>query len=141
MKTSLEQPRNLIKQIEQNLQFPNIWSIPSVSIYPERRIKDWWIVSILKSEVYGMEPFGFHFVGRDLTMGGGAVSSKIINFDPEKLAGITSSGRIYQLEGLPGFDADAKYVLTNWVKLNRIEVAVATNDFLQQYGIKFEFSS
>lgn len=136
MKTSIEHSKELKKLVEQNVQFPNIWSIPSVSIFPERIIKDWWIVNIIKSEVYGMEPYGFHFVGRDLIMGGGAVSTKIVNFNPEKLAGKTNSGRVYQLEGPPGWDTDAQYVLTNWARLNRVEFAVATNEFMQQYEIK-----
>jgi hypothetical protein len=55
MKISEKDPADLVKLVEQNLQFPNIWSIPSVSTYPEKRIKDWWIVSIVKSEVYGMD--------------------------------------------------------------------------------------
>ena len=135
MKNATELSGDLINHLEQKLQFPNIWSIPSVSIFPERIIRDWWIVNITKSEAYGMEPYGFHFVGRDLIMGGGAVSTKIVDFNPENLIGRTYSGRIYQLEGPPGWDSDAQYVLTNWARLNRVEFAVATNEFMQQYGI------
>jgi len=49
----------------------------------------------------------------------GRVSSPIVTFDKENMRGITRSGRVYQLTEIgPGFNADADYVLGEWLHRN-----------------------
>ena len=130
-------PRNLRRITESGLHKPNIWAQPNVEEVPEQILDSWLIVKVVKAIAHE-EVFGFHLVGRDVNERNGAVSSKLINFDPRMMRGKTNSGRVYQLIGRPGTDADAAYVLSNWCQINQVEIMEATNEFLQSNGVALE---
>lgn len=81
-----------------------------------------------------------HFVGLSQQSRHERVSSPVQKFDPVSRCGVTRSGRIYRLEGIPGFAADAIYTWTEWKKLNRITVEKdVTNRLLEAiFGSSFE---
>lgn len=119
------------------LEYPNVWTAAPVSIVPEKWLNRWSIIKVLKVPAYH-EEFGFHFVGRNVEECNGAVSSKIEQFDPVTMTGVTRSGRLYRLLGLPGSDPDAEYVLSNWLRRCQAEAVDATDEFIKQYGIPRE---
>lgn len=116
---------------------PNIWSQPPVAIEPEKWLASWQIYKAISSK-YPMSNFGYHFVGFDVRVRHGAVSSKVEQFDPVKMQGITQSGRIYQLLGEPEVDPDAQYTLGGWSKQNQVVLQDATKEFIQHYQIDLE---
>lgn len=118
-------------------EHPNIWSAASVEVEPQKWLEAWQVFKVVKTNGFE-ECFGLHFAGRNGRDYDGAVSSKIEQFDPATMRGITRSGRVYQLVGLPGFCDDAQYVLNNWCRINQVEVENATDEFIEQYGISLE---
>jgi hypothetical protein len=62
-----------------------------------------------------------HFYGWNGENLEGRVSSKIEEFDSEKKVGLTRSGRHYHLSGESGQDQEAIYVMTRWLKVNRVK--------------------
>lgn len=51
----------------------------------------------------------------------GRVSTAIQEFDRQARTAITRSGRLYRLEGPPGVDPDAEYVLQGWLTYGRVK--------------------
>jgi hypothetical protein len=126
-----------IEEINRLIALPSIWSQPPVSAEPEKWVSDWQVFKVVSSK-FPIENFGFHFVGRDVRAWNGAVSSKILQFDPTKLRGVTRSGRIYSLVGMPGIDADAEYTFEGWCAGNQVVAENATEEFLQHYQVDLE---
>jgi hypothetical protein len=89
----------------------NIWSATPVDEVPELRLRDW---SVYECKGAGTR----HFVGYNMTECEGRVSSAIQQFDPATRRGVTESGRVYELVGQPGHDADADYVWQRWLTIN-----------------------
>jgi hypothetical protein len=116
---------------------PNIWGPTSVEIEPEKWLDSWQVFTVVKTKEFA-DRFGLHFAGRNCRELNGAVSSKLEKFDPVTMRGVTASGRVYQLVGLPGFCDDAQYVLDNWCRFNQIEIEITTNEFVEQYNISLE---
>jgi hypothetical protein len=116
---------------------PNVWPATSVGAEPTKWLRSWQIYKAVEAKIQP-EAFGYHFVGYDLRGGHGAVSSKIEQFDPVKMCGITRSGRVYQLVGMPGTDPDAEYTLNGWAAGNQVIVKDATDEFIQHYRIDLE---
>lgn len=116
---------------------PNIWGAAPVEIEPEKWLDAWQVFRVIKPNRFE-DRFGLHFSGRNCREFNGAVSSRIENFDPVTMRGITNSGRVYQLVGLPGFCSDAQYVLDNWCTFNQVKVENATEEFIQRYSISLE---
>ena len=56
-----------------------------------------------------------HLVGR---IDDGRVTSALVKIDLASATAITSSGRVYRLEGPTGFDGDADYVFAVWRRIN-----------------------
>lgn len=115
----------------------NVWAQPSVNVVPTKTLDSWAVVKVIEVNV-SPEQFGFHFVGRDVNEQNGAVSSKIVEFYPQQMQGKTQSGRVYQLDGRPGNDGDAEYVLRAWCRINQVVIVDATQEFLQSYGVPVE---
>ena len=89
----------------------SIWTIGSVEDEPECQLIRWQIF-----EVNGDRHFmGYNYAGME-----GRVSSKIITFDEKEMRGITRSGRVYELVDEPGFNHDADYVLSAWLRINEL---------------------
>lgn len=62
-----------------------------------------------------------HFVGFIAMNLQGRVSSRIVEFDANKMIGVTRSGRRYVLIGKPGNHPDADFLLSIWCKANKID--------------------
>ena len=122
-------------------EHPNIWPQQAVSAEPEKYLAAWSIAKVTRAAEDSSCKAGagtFHFVGDDLRHRNGAVSSAITRFNSITMCGVTESGRVYQLHGLPGYSGDADYVLRNWARGNKVEVEDATRAFIAQYGIDLD---
>jgi hypothetical protein len=116
---------------------PNIWSATTVESEPQKWLDNWQVYKAVKANIQP-ELFGYHFVGHDVRGCHGAVSSKIDRFDPVKMSGVTLSGRVYQLVGMPGVDQDAQYTLAGWIVRNELVMEDATEEFIRYYKIDSE---
>ncbi|MCV2355343.1 hypothetical protein LNV09_14410 [Paucibacter sp. B2R-40] len=90
-----------------------VWRTASVSEAPQIVLESW--------TVRQLENGDRHFVGWNCTHHEGRASSKIIQFDPVTLRGVTRSGRVYELRGKPGHDRDAEHVWSSWCRINGAE--------------------
>lgn len=134
MKPTKKMNKQLAELASGLLNKPNIWSANSVVAEPQKWLKNWQVYKVVKADIQ-QELFGFHFVGFDILGGHGAVSSKLEKFHPVNMCGVTASGRVYQLVGIPGFDDDAQYTLSGWSARNKVVVEDATLEFIEQYKI------
>lgn len=137
MKKAKKQAVNLELAVAAMANIPNIWSATSVGSEPTKWLRSWEIYKTVEAKIQP-DAFGYHFVGYDIRGGHGAVSSKIEQFDPVRMCGITRSGRVYQLVGMPGRDLDAEYTLNGWAAGNQVIVKDATDEFIQHYRIDLE---
>lgn len=83
----------------QFFNIPDIWSTKSVVDCPERTLRLWRFFEIQFPQKPNRTR---HFVGYSVHDRAGQVSSAIQQFDSKTMRGITESGRVYQLLGLPG---------------------------------------
>lgn len=90
-----------------------IWETRPVNEVPHIVLEDWAVLEL--------EGGDRHFAGYNITEGEGRASSKIVEFDPATLKGITSSGRVYQLQGRPGLRGDGLYVWNRWARINHVQ--------------------
>ncbi len=134
MKAAKKKSRKLAALVSTLSGIPNIWSASSVQSEPEKWLSSWQIYKTVEARIQP-ELFGYHFVGYDVRGGHGAVSSKIDKFDPVTMCGVTRSGRVYQLLGIPGVDQDAQYTLNGWIQINQLVMEDATEEFVQYYKI------
>lgn len=88
----------------------NIWPADSVEIEPEISLSNWRVMEI--------DAGTHHFVGRNVHEQSGRVSSEIVSFDPLTMTGKTRSGRLYHLQGEPGFDEQGQYVWSYWHRVH-----------------------
>lgn len=137
MKKDTEMDKILLETIISLEIQPSYWKAAPVEVEPQKWLEAWQVVKVVKSDGFE-DRFGLHFVGRNCREFNGAVSSKIEQFDPKTLRGITNSGRVYQLVGLPGYCDDAQYVLDCWCNANRVETTDATDEFVKRYSISLE---
>lgn len=137
MKKSTKKDIQLAELASMLSALPNIWSASSIKAEPQKWLEKWQIYKVVTAKIQP-EIFGYHFVGYDIQGGHGAVSSKVGQFDPVKMCGITHSGRTYQLVGMPGFDPDAQYTLNGWAAANQVTVSDATEEFIQHYKINLD---
>jgi hypothetical protein len=88
-----------------------VWNVEDVKGDPEIVLVRWRIMETDTGER--------HIVGArdDFT---GRVSTAITTFDPVRMVAKTESGRIYQLRGAPGYNADAEYVWEQWCLANDV---------------------
>lgn len=109
---SLEQKLGaIIADLEKH---PNVWWAVPVEAETQKWLEAWRVFKVVKTNGFE-DHFGLHFVGRNSIEINGAVSSKIESFDPLTMRSITSSGRIYQQVGQPGFCDDAHMYLATGV--------------------------
>lgn len=72
-----------------------------------------------------------HFVCYNLYGKEGRVSSRIVEFDSEKMVGIPRSGRAYRLKGSAGNGSyDGRYVWDYWCLRNEVTESNAMKDEL-----------
>lgn len=86
-----------------------VWMTTPVEKQPCLTLRSWGVIQ--------MPEGGRHFVGWCLENREGRVSSPIEEFDPKTLTGVTSTGRVYQLQGPPGLDGDGEYVRNRWLSI------------------------
>ncbi|HOY70275.1 MAG TPA: hypothetical protein PL131_10985 [Methylotenera sp.] len=89
--------------------------VASLTAQPNVQLTQWCIKESKNSE--GV--ISRHFIGYDCMCREGRVSSDIVEFNPLRLRGKTSSGRIYELCGPSSQNADANYVWAKWRLINR----------------------
>lgn len=94
-----------------------IWKTRSVEEIPNIKLISWSIFEVT-GEVNPEKTL--HFVGFNLTEGGGRTSSPIQEFDPVTGRGVTASGRVYELVGPPDEDPDGMYSFAAFLTINRI---------------------
>jgi len=116
---------------------PNVWNATTVESEPQKWLETWQVYKVVDAKIQP-EVFGYHLVGFDVRGRHGAVSSKVGQFDPVKMCGITNSGRVYQLVGMPGSDPDAQYTLNGWAAANQVTVKDATEEFIQHFRINLD---
>jgi hypothetical protein len=89
-----------------------IWKVSPVAVEAETRLADWQVAQL---------PDGArHLVGYAVNAREGRTSSRIVQFDFERLRAVTSSGRVYELVGPPGYHSDAQYVWERWQRINSV---------------------
>jgi hypothetical protein len=137
MKAAKKKDRKLAGLVSALSGIPNVWSASSVQSEPQKWLDSWQIYKTVKAKIQP-ELFGYHFVGYDIRGGHGAVSSKIDKFDPVTMCGVTGSGRVYQLLGMPGVNQDAQYTLGAWIHRNELVMVDATHESVQHYKIDLE---
>ena len=137
MKAAKKKGQKLAELVSALSGIPNIWSASSVQSEPQKWLDNWQVYKTVKARIQP-ELFGYHLVGYDIRGGHGAVSSKIDKFDPVTMCGVTRSGRVYQLLGMPGVNQDAQYTLSGWIHRNELVMEDATEEFVQHYKIDLE---
>jgi hypothetical protein len=91
----------------------SVWSIASIDDEPDTVLGSW---SVFEAEITpGV--LTRHLVGY-VEFDGGRASSAIQQFDLQSRRAVTASGRVYQLLGKPGYNADAEYTWKCWVPVN-----------------------
>lgn len=103
----------------------SIWKVSSVKEEPETILTRWRVFKV-KGQSNPDETI--HFVGD--TGFEGRVCSAVQTYDPDTKRGITASGRIYELRGPSGHDANALYVWSRWCHINDIiEIIDITGEY------------
>ncbi|MGZ4955092.1 MAG: AAA family ATPase [Methylobacter sp.] len=120
-------PHNTVKP--KRIMMMPIFSVAPVHEEPEETIICWSVREALFNDSHDKSR---HLIGYIPRKGKGRVTSAIQSFDRETMRIKTTSGRIYQLEGQPGFDPDAEYVWTQWKALNEVR---DEDDVTQEYGL------
>lgn len=96
-----------------------IWRVAPVNEQPEIVLWGWTVYEVQSAFEDGPTR---HFVGYNVYDREGRTSTKIVEFDPVTKRGVTASGRVYQLEGEPGYNSDAYYVFNMWCSVNEAVV-------------------
>lgn len=94
------------------------WVLTSIVSLPSRTLDAW---SVFEVPFDGPEhPWTRHFFGWKREGCVGQVSTAVTAFDPERRRGLTRSGRVYELAGRPGMNADALAAWSRWKHVNGI---------------------
>lgn len=89
-----------------------VWSSAPVSEEPEVTLTRW--------QVFELPDGARHLVGWYAAAREGRVSSRIERYDAASRSAVTRSGRVYELAGRPGSDADARYTWRAWSRVNGV---------------------
>jgi ATP-dependent Lon protease len=119
--------RQIVNQ-KRSITMP-VYGVAPVHEEPEETIMRW---SIREARFDASNDQSRHLVGYVARKGKGRATSAIQSFDRDKMRITTSSGRVYQLEGPPGFDPDAEYVWAHWKALNQVREEI---DVTQEYRL------
>lgn len=90
------------KQYEALQQLLNVWPSAGIDQEPCVEMVRWRVFAVNGDRVV---------CGYSMTKQWGRRSTPIVAFNPKHMRVRTASGRIYQLKGPPGWDADAEHVL------------------------------
>lgn len=97
-----------------------LWATAPITETPEITLMHWQLIRDSEGFV--------HAVGWNATEREGRVSSAIESCDGDGRRLITRSGRVYQLDGPSGYDADALYVWQCWCLRNGIKEWLIVTD-------------
>lgn len=97
-----------------------VWRVDAVDKEPVVELTQW--------RVYRLPDGSVHFVGWQNTALQGRVTSAIQAFDPVQRCGRTRSGRVHRLMGDSGFNADAAYTWSTWLRMYRLETCDDVTD-------------
>jgi hypothetical protein len=97
-----------------------IWTVTPVEQEPSTTLVGWQVLELPDGDR--------HLVGRAVEAQEGRVCSAVQSFDVARLRAVTRSGRVYQLKGRPGVDAQAAYVWERWLAIHREPSAVDVTD-------------
>lgn len=86
------------------------WLIAPVEDEPETSLAQWQVMELPNGDR--------HFVGYAVEDREGRASSAVVVLDTATMSGVTTSGRIYRLQGRPGYHADAEYTWRRWARIN-----------------------
>jgi hypothetical protein len=89
-----------------------LWKTPEVAEQGSITLIRWRILEVAEGPLKGQR----HLCGYCIENFEGRASTAIIEIDKQKRRCITRSGRIYRLEGPPGFDPDGAYVWDAWTR-------------------------
>jgi hypothetical protein len=89
-----------------------VWTTTPVDAQPSLTLVNWQVMQLPDGDR--------HFVGYSPQNREGRTSSAIVEMDLERLQGVTSTGRVYQLIGTPGWNTDAEYVWRRWIAINDV---------------------
>lgn len=92
---------------------PFVWSATPVEDSPRLRLTQWRVMQIARG--------GCHLVGWNSSEREGRVSTAIVSMNASTREALTASGRVYELAGRPGFNADAEHTWGWWCRLNDVE--------------------
>lgn len=87
----------------------SVWKVAPVEGEPQIHLTDWSIKHTND---------GDYFVGTHNYAG--RVSTRIVTFDEEAQKGVTTSGRVYQLYGAPGYSSDGEYTWGVYKRINSL---------------------
>jgi hypothetical protein len=89
---------------------------------------DW---AIFEVQLPGNQGRTRHFAGLNLADNAGCASSAIVEFDPATWRGVTQSGCVYGLRGMPGFTLEGLRSWRLWLATNGVTKALeVTNGLL-----------
>jgi hypothetical protein len=107
---------NDLQKLAEIAEKTSIWRPTDVTQEPETKLINWQIYKVYLDQ---LGEYTMHFVGYTLSAyGEGRVCSPVIEFDKNRMRGITRSGRVYELVGAPGLHPDAQYVWHRWLGIN-----------------------
>ncbi|CAG9180642.1 hypothetical protein LMG23994_04466 [Cupriavidus pinatubonensis] len=92
-----------------------IWRVSPVDEQPCIALQQWRVMETDLQEC--------HLIGQNVATGMARVSSAIVEMDPSCAWALTTSGRLYTLEGPPGKWEDADYVWEMWSAINSVPAA------------------
>lgn len=95
-----------------------LWTFGSVEDEPQVQLVHWRVLEATYADAG--EPSTRHFVGADAIDKTGRVGSAIQSIDLASRKGVTRSGRVYELVGAPGRDAEGEYVWGRWCRINLV---------------------
>ena len=94
-----------------------LYKVDSVEAQPRTPLRRWRIFSVL--QVNGAR--SRHLVGYAPDEGAGRVTTSLVTLDMSRREARTRSGRVYVLEGEPGFDDDGQWIWDNWLRVRSIK--------------------
>ena len=108
-----------LKEFIQSIVANSVWASRPISQEPSIQLIRWQVIQL---------PDGArHCVGYNLAWPEGRVSSPIVSIDLSTMKVITRSGRVYLLDGPPGWHPDAEHVLGIWLHAHGLQREQAVN--------------
>lgn len=89
-----------------------VWTVTPVEDQPELTLLSWQVVQLPNGDR--------HFAGYCTQNREGRASSFVVEMDLQRMRGLTSSGRVYELRGRPGWNSDAEYIWKRWASINEV---------------------